>query len=248
VIRLEGVSFAPGGKTVLDQVALTVNAGEVVVVQGSRAAGKSALLRIAAARLVPDAGAVWISSRNVGDLQRSSLPLVRRNIAYLPAAAPLVEEDSALENVMLALAVRGWEVAASEAGALRALFVLGLDDRRNTPARVLSAGERQLVALARALAGSPPLMVLDEPTAGLGGDDRERVLAALTTARDEGVAVLAASSDEAFVQAALQRSARRVRLEAGRLSGGLPGIALVPRPAPMPVETTSMYHQGRRVS
>jgi ABC-type ATPase involved in cell division len=230
VIRLEGVCFARGGRAVLDEITLAVNAAELVVVQGARAAGKSALLAIAAARLGPDAGQVWISDRNVGGLQRSSLPLVRRNIAYLPAAAPLVDDDSVLENVMLALGVRGWELAACEAGARRALFLLGLDDRRHDPVTALSAGERQLVALARTLAGTPPVIVLDEPAAGLDADDRHCVVAALAAARDEGSAVLAATSDDGLAAAIVQRGARRVRLEQGRLHGGLPGISLVPRP------------------
>jgi ABC-type ATPase involved in cell division len=230
LIRLEGVSFARDGRPVLDQVALAVNAGELVVVQGARAAGKSALLAICAARLAPDDGAVWISERNVGDLQRSSLPLVRRNISYLPAAPPLVADDSVLENVMLPLGVRGWEVDASEAGALRALFTLGLDERRAARVSALSAGERQLVALARALAGAPPVVILDEPAAGLDPDDRERVVTALDTTRAEGSTVLIATSDEAFAQQLAERSARRVLLDNGHLSGGLPGITLVPRP------------------
>jgi len=214
---------------VLDQVTLAASSAELVVVEGGRAAGKSVLLGIAAARLSPDAGTVWISDRNLGDLQRSSLPLVRRNISYLPPAPPFVDEDSVLDNVMLPLAVRGWELEASETGALRALFMLGLDDRRSVRVSDLSAGERQLVALARALAGAPAVMVLDEPAAGLGTDDRERVVAALAAARADGSAVLCASSDAAFAQALVQRNARRVRLEHGRLSGGLPGISLVPR-------------------
>jgi ABC-type ATPase involved in cell division len=230
LIRLEGVSFARDGRTVLDQVTLAVNTAELVVVQGARAAGKSALLAICAARLAPDSGSVWISERNVGDLQHASLPLVRRNISYLPPAAPLIDDESVLENVMLPLAVRGWEVDASETGALRALFTLGLDDRRSAPVGALSAGERQLVALARALAGAPPVLILDEPAAGLGPDDRERVAAALASARAEGGAVLCATSDDTFAQALAERSARKVRLEAGRLTGGLPGISLVPKP------------------
>jgi ABC-type ATPase involved in cell division len=229
LIRLEGVSFARDGRAVLDEVTLAVNTAELVVVQGSRAAGKSALLAICAARLAPDAGTVWISERNVGDLQRASLPLVRRNIAYLPPAPPLIDEDSVLENVMLPLAVRGWEVDASEAGALRALFALGLDEHRAAPVASLSAGERQLVALARALAGAPPVLILDEPAAGLGAADRERVAAALASARADGSAVLCATSDETFAQELAERTARKVRLENGRLSGGLPGISLVPR-------------------
>jgi ABC-type ATPase involved in cell division len=249
LIRLEGVSFAPGGKTVLDQVTLAVKAAELVVVQGPRAAGKSALLAIAAARLHPEAGAVWIADRSVGDLQRSSLPLVRRNVAYLPPSPPLLEDDSALENVMLALAVRGWQVADSEAEALRALFRLGIEDRRDQLVRTLSAGDRQLVALARALAGSPRLVILDEPTAGLGADDRARVLAALVAARDEGAAVLAATRDETFADWMVERHARRMRLEDGRLQGGLPGISLVPRLlVPDPAEVTELFNKMRGAS
>jgi ABC-type ATPase involved in cell division len=242
VIRLEGVCFARGGRTVLDQITLAVNAAELVVVHGARAAGKSALLAIAAARLAPDAGQVWISERQVGSLQSSSLPLVRRNIAYLPAAAPLIDDDSVLENVMLALAVRGWDVAPSETAARQALFLLGLDDRRDEPAATLSAGERQLVALARTLAGTPRLVVLDEPTLGLDADDRHCVVAALAAARDEGSAVLAATSDDGLAAAIVQRSARRVRLEQGRLSGGLPGISLVPRPMDEPTLVEARRH------
>jgi ABC-type ATPase involved in cell division len=229
LIRLEGVSFTRDGRPILDRITLAVNTGELVVVQGARAAGKSALLAICAARLAPDEGTVWISDRNVGDLQRSSLPLVRRNVSYLPPSPPLVDADSVLENVMLPLAVRGWEVDASETGALRALFTLGLDECRAASVTALSAGERQLVALARALAGAPPVVVLDEPAAGLGADDRERVVTALASARSEGSTVLCATSDEAFAQEIAERTARRVLLENGHLSGGLPGISLVPR-------------------
>jgi ABC-type ATPase involved in cell division len=232
LIRLEGVSFARHGRAVLDQVTLAVNTAELVVVQGARAAGKSALLAICAARLAPDAGSVCISERNVGDLQRASLPLVRRNISYLPAAPPFVDGDTVLENVMLPLAIRGWEVDASETAALRALFTLGLDDRRAAAVSALSAGERQLVALARALAGAPPVLVLDEPATGLGADDRERVVTALASARGDGSTVLCATGDETFAQDIAERNARRVLLENGHLSGGLPGITLVPRVQP----------------
>jgi ABC-type ATPase involved in cell division len=241
VIRLEGVCFARGGRAVLDQINLAVNGAELVVLQGARAAGKSALLAIAAARLSPDAGEVWISDRHVGGLQRSSLPLVRRKIAYLPAAPPMIDDESVLDNVMLALAVRGWDPTPSETGARRALFLLGLDERRGDRVDALSAGERQMVALARALAGTPPVIVVDDPSLGLDAADRERVVMALAAARDEGSAVLAATSDDGLAAALVHRKARRVRLEHGRLHGGLPGISLVPRPS----EVTEIDHPVR---
>jgi energy-coupling factor transporter ATP-binding protein EcfA2 len=72
-------------------------------------------------------------------------------------------------------------------------------------------------------------VVLDEPAAGLGADDRERVVAALASAREQGSTILCATSDEGFAREIAERSARRVLLENGHLSGGLPGISLVPR-------------------
>lgn len=229
MIRLEGIGFAREDLGVLDGVDLVVHPGELVVIQGGRAAGKSALLAIAAARRAPDRGRVWISSREVGDLQRASLPLVRRNVSYLPAGAPLLEDESALENVMLALAVRGADFPTSFAAASRALEVLGLAACANRRVDALSASERRLVALARALAGLPPLAVLDDPASGLGHEDQERILATLVAAQDDGTTVLLATSDEVFAQQVVACGGRRARLEKGRLTGGLPGISLLPR-------------------
>jgi ABC-type ATPase involved in cell division len=231
MIRLEGVCLSAGGRALLEDVHLAVTAGELVVVHGATGAGKSVLLAVAAARRVPRQGAVWISSRNLADLQRPSLPMVHRNVAYLPGDPPLLEEETILENVMLALAVRGAEVLASEEGARRALAMLAIEGDAGRRVGSLCAGQRRLVAVARALAGAPPVLVLDEPTLGLAAGDRDRVLDALVSVRDGGAAVLLATSDEPTAQVAAARGARRVRLEAGRLHGGLPGITLLPRPA-----------------
>jgi putative ABC transport system ATP-binding protein len=227
VIRLEGVCVSRGGKAVLADANLLVDRGELVVVHGPRGAGKSVLLSIAAARRSPDRGTVCLSSRNLADLQRASLPLVRRNVAYLPAPAPLLLAESALENVMLALAVRGVSVPDSEERARAALAQLGLGERADQPARDLSVGERQLTAIARALVGRPIAAVLDEPASALPGDDRERVMAMLCAARDQGTTILAATSDDSLAHALVQRGGRRVRLAEGRLAGG-PRMTLVP--------------------
>jgi cell division transport system ATP-binding protein len=243
VIRLEGVSFSRGGRAVLTEANLLVNRGELVVVLGPRGAGKSVLLAIAAARQTPDRGSVWVSSRNVGDLQRASLPLVRRNLSYLPAPAPLLAGESALENVMLALAVRGVGVDESEARARQALERVGLGERADRLVRTFGAGDRQLTAIARALVGAPAVAVLDEPAAGLGGDDRERVLAVLCAARDEGTTLLSATSDESLAHAFVQRGARRVRIAEGRLAGQ-PLMALVPESESGLIERAEARRQG----
>jgi ABC-type ATPase involved in cell division len=248
MIRLEGVRLSSAGRTVLDDVQLAVGAGELVAIHGPGGAGKSVLLAIAAARRQPDRGAVWIADRNVADLQRSSLPLVHRDLAYLPPDPPLLDDETALENVMLAVAVRGADVDGSETGAWRALSMLGAEPIAERRVATLATGERRLVALARALAGSPPVLVLDEPAAGLDRRAWDRTLGVLSSVRDHGATVLVATGDEETAQALGARGGRRVRLDGGRLHGGLPGITLLPRrpeePAAVAIARIELRRQG----
>jgi ABC-type lipoprotein export system ATPase subunit len=247
LIRLEGVCLSGDGHALLDDVCLAVTAGELLAIHGPAGSGKSLLLTIASARRAPAKGEVWIAERRMAGLQRSSLPLVHRDVAYLPPDPPLVEDETALENVMLALAVRGADVPASETGAMQALTTLGLQACAARRLDGLAGGERRLVALARALAGAAPVLVLDDPTAGLDRNERERALAALASARDGGTAVLLATSDDEAIEALTARGGRRARLDHGRLHGGLPGITLLPRrtdDASVPTARIELRRQG----
>ena len=223
MLRVIGVSLCRRGQTVLDQVSLQARVGELVVVEGERGAGKSTLLEIAAALRRPDQGEVWIADRDLTGLQRASLPYVRRNVGYAGAAVPLLRELTLGDNLDLALAARGHAPRPARAQGARALARLGLDSLAGRTVTALSDGERRLVALARALAGAPSLLVVDDPSSFLAAGDVEMVLSALLAAGQAGAAVLCASSDAAFVGAAARAGARRLRLEAGRvLAGGGP--------------------------
>src|SRR5258707_7941648 len=111
---------------VLDEVSLQVRAGELVVVEGTRASGKSSLARIAAVLRRPDLGEVWIGERDVAPLQDASLPYVRRNIGFYAGELPLLPGHSTLENVMLAAGARGFEPAQARELAVRALGRVGI--------------------------------------------------------------------------------------------------------------------------
>jgi ABC-type lipoprotein export system ATPase subunit len=229
VIWLEGIFSQRSGVPVLDGVTVGVSAGELAVLQGPVGSGKSTLLAIAAGLRTPDAGAVWLAERNITALQRSSLPFVRRNVGYLPQQALLIPDETALENVMLALAVRGEAVDAAEADAREVLAMLGDSSWEDRLAGSLSVGEQRLVALAGALVGPPPLVVLDEPAAALGDDEREAILQALGWVRSRAAAVLCATADARFADALVAAGGRRVHIEAGHIVGA-PPIGLVPVP------------------
>jgi ABC-type ATPase involved in cell division len=219
VIRLEGVALADERGSGLDHVSLAVSAGEIVVLAGGRGAGASSLLAIAAGVLGPDAGIVAVGDRELGALQSSSLPYVRRNIGYLPPEPPLMREETVLENVRVALAMRGWRLGQATAAAQKTLALLGIEAVADRPVATLSTPERRLTAIARTLVGPPPLLVLDEPSAALDTDDRARLVTALCWAAAGGAAVLCGTSDEGLALALGELGARTVTLAQGRVVG-----------------------------
>jgi ABC-type ATPase involved in cell division len=236
MLRILGVSLRVADRMVLDEVSLQVRAGELVVVEGQRASGKSMLARVAAVLRRPDAGELWIGERDVAALQDASLPFVRRNIGFFSGDLPLLP-TSALENVMLAAGARGFEPAQARELAVRALGRVGVVGAATRAPATLSAAEQRLVALARALAGAPPLLVLDDPSAHLAASDAGAVLSAILGVIEVGGAALCTSPDGAFAEAVVRAGGRRVRLESGRvLAGGGPigvvgGGAAARRPA-----------------
>jgi len=233
VIWLEGVSCQRDGSMVLDAVSLGVARSELIVIEGSAASGKSTLLELAAVVRMPDRGAVWFAGRNTASLQRASLPFVRRNIGYCTEDPFLLSEDTVLANVMMALAVRGEPPDRAEQAAREALALVKASDLESRPAASLSSGQKRAVALARALAGPPPLVVVDEPAVGFGDEARATVAAALSSARDLGAAVLAATADSTLAAVLVGAGGRRIHLEQGHIAGA-PAIGLVPTLMPSP--------------
>ena len=206
---------------------MQARAGELLVIEGGRAAGKTLLLEIAGARRRPDSGEVWIANHNLMTLQRDSLPFVRRNIGLASTVPRFLSGLSVLENVMLPLGARAAPLAWTREAALRALGKVGVLGLATQNTQTLSTSEARLIAIARALAGSPPLVLLDDPSAYLAPADTGAVLSALMGAAHSGAAVVCASADGAFSSAAARAGARRLRLEAGRVSVGAGPLALV---------------------
>jgi ABC-type ATPase involved in cell division len=233
VIWLEGVSILRQGSPALENITIGVAGAELVVLLGSSGSGKSSLLQVMAGVRAPDSGAVWIAEHNIVGLQASSLPYVRRNIGYLPPEPLHIPDETVLENIMLALAVRGQDIESAEADAREILAMVGDSVWEARQVRHLSTGQQRLVALARALVGPPPLLILDEPAAGLGGEEREAVKSALLWARDQGCAVLCATADASFSESLVEAGARQVRLADGRIVGA-PAIGLVPTLSALP--------------
>ena len=197
----------------VDDVSVSVEAGEFVAVVGPSGCGKTTLLLVAGGLLRPENGEVSIDGTDPYSLSGEQRARFRaEQIGFVFQQFHLVPYLNVLDNVMAPALVTGETSARERAGILVERF--GLADRLGHRPGQLSTGERQRVALARALLNEPRVILADEPTGNLDGDNSEQVLQALKTFADEGGAVLLVTHDPDAVAFA----GRQVVLQGGQLA------------------------------
>jgi len=213
VFRQGGVELA-----VLNGVDLALEPGEIVALVGPSGAGKSTMLHVAGLLERPDGGAVMIRGRDCGALSDEHRTLLRRRaLGFVYQFHHLLPEFSALENVMLPQMIAGLARAAARRKAEVLLGRVGLAERlSHRPAR-LSGGEQQRVAIVRALANDPKILLADEPTGNLDHTTAASVMQTLIEiVRAQGLAALIATHNLELAG----RLDRIVALEDGRLHAG----------------------------
>ena len=155
-LRLEGVGYDVGGKTLLSDISLAVDPGRRLVVMGANGAGKSLLLRLCHGLIAPTAGrCIWAD----GSISAHAQAMVFQR--------PILLRRSVAANLDYPLALRGLSRQARRATVARTLDRFGLGPLADRPARLLSGGEQQRLALARAWSMQPEVLFLDEPTSAL---------------------------------------------------------------------------------
>ncbi|WP_372422718.1 ATP-binding cassette domain-containing protein [Salinarimonas chemoclinalis] len=187
-LRLEGIGFEAGGRRLLDGVDLAVPRGARIAIVGPNGAGKSLTLRIAHGLLAPTSGRVAWSGPAAGAARagRGHAMLFQR---------PVLLRRSARANLTHALALHGFARAERRRRADDALARFGLAALGDSPARVLSGGEQQRLAMARAWALGPELIFLDEPTAALDPAATRGVEDVIRAFQAEGVAIVMTTHD-----------------------------------------------------
>jgi len=202
VAEVAGLAKRFGGTVVLDGLDASFTAGRLHAVTGPSGSGKTTLLHLLAGLDLPDRGTVTVDGVEVTSLDRAGrADLRRRKMAYVGQQAGLVPHLSALENIELALALR--EIAEPRLPALAALEAVGLAERATQRVARLSQGERARVALARAAAARPALLLADEPTSRLDGANAIAVAILLARlARDSGAAVVCCTHDPLVIEQA----------------------------------------------
>jgi ABC-type lipoprotein export system ATPase subunit len=201
VVRVHALDKSYGSGTrarvVFDGLEASFDGGCFTVVTGPSGSGKTSLLNLVAGLDLPDAGDVEVLGTPLGRLDRSARAAFRaRHVAYVGQDPVLVPFLTAAENVQLGLSLRGLERAEGLARAERALGAVDLTLRAGQRVSRLSAGERERVAVARALAAEPAVLLADEPTARLDQANTLLLVELLTRwARTSGAAVICATHD-----------------------------------------------------
>ena len=168
MIQLENITKSFGSLQVLRGIDLQIEKGEVVSIVGPSGAGKTTLLQIMGTLDAPDTGMVRIDGTEVGRMKEKELSAFRnRRIGFVFQFHQLLPEFTALENVMIPALIAGLGRREAQSSALEMLNLLGLADRAAHKPSELSGGEKQRVAVARALINHPAVVLADEPSGSL---------------------------------------------------------------------------------
>ena len=206
-------SYLPGTFALRD-VTLEVHKGEFVFLTGPSGAGKTTLLKLLFAAEQPSEGQIVLRGRNIARLRDSAIPGLRRRIGVVFQDFKLLTRRSVEDNVAIALEVLGRHPREIRRRTFGLLKQVGLQHRRHHLPLSLSGGEQQRIALARALAGEPELLLADEPTGNLDPDLTLEIMDLIAHASARGTTVIVATHDHSLVE---RYGRRTLHLEGGRV-------------------------------
>ncbi len=204
-----------GENRVLKGIDVKLRAGELTLLKGPSGSGKTTLLSILGCILTPTSGELEIAGESTAGLGAEGLAdLRRRHVGFVFQSYNLFPTLTATQNIMLALDLKGASAVNAAQIAAAALAEVGLSHRANAFPGQLSGGEKQRVAIARSLAGSPSVILADEPTAALDSENGKSVMALLAeVAKDKSRAVLAVTHDHRT----LAYADRVIKIEDGQI-------------------------------
>ena len=176
MIQLEGITKSFGSLQVLKGIDLEINSGEVVSIVGPSGAGKTTLLQIMGTLDDPDAGTVSIDGTNLSRMKQKELSAFRnKHIGFVFQFHQLLPEFTAIENIMIPAFIAGVSNREALTRASEILDFMGLKERASHKPNELSGGEKQRVAVARALINNPAVILADEPSGSLDSHNKEEL-------------------------------------------------------------------------
>jgi len=215
VIDFDNVGLRYGmGPEVLRDVSFDIPKHSFQFLTGPSGAGKTTLMRLMFMSLQPTRGFVRVFGRDITTIPQRELPTLRRRVGIVFQDFRLLDHLTTYENVALPLRVRGKEEASYRTDVIELLQWVGLGDRVNVLPPILSGGEKQRAAIARALIDQPEILLADEPTGNVDAPLARRLLRLFLEMNKLGTAVIIATHDLSLMD---QVDARRMILSEGRL-------------------------------
>ncbi len=215
MIKFENVGLRYGmGPEILRDISFHIEPGSFQFLTGPSGAGKSSLLRLLFLSMRPTRGLINVFGKNTAELQSPDFPTIRRRIGIVFQDFRLLDHLTTYENVALPLRVQGREERSYRGDVVELLNWVGLSDRINVMPSVLSGGEKQRAAIARALIDRPELLLADEPTGNLDPSLSRRILRLFIELNRSGTSVVIATHDLDLMD---QFQAKRLVLNDGRL-------------------------------
>ena len=199
MIELKDVSTIYEDFLALDGVNLEIKDGEFVSLVGPSGAGKSTLLRLMTRELKPSQGEISIDGINIAELTNKEIPLLRRKIGTIFQDFKLLSRKNSFENVAFALEVSGAETEEINEDVPKVLNIVGLTDKAKNFPHQMSGGERQRLAIARALIHRPRILLADEPTGNLDMLNGYDVVKLLMKINEFGTTVILATHNREIV-------------------------------------------------
>ena len=213
--------YSKGKITALDNVDLSIDKGEFIVLVGASGAGKSTLIRLLVREELPSVGKIVVAGRDITRIKERDLPFYRRNVGIVFQDFKLLPNKTVYENVAYALEVADEPDKVISDKVPRILRLVGLKDRADNYPDELSGGERQRTSIARALVHNPKLLIADEPTGNLDEKNTAEVIDLLLRINKTGTIVMLATHDLDIVNSLKKRVICLNRGKLQQVSGGV---------------------------
>ena len=199
----------------LEDINFTVEKGEFVFLTGPSGAGKTTVLKLLYREEIPTMGSVIVNETDIGHLSQGKVPYYRRGIGFVFQDFKLLFDRSVNENIALPLEITGSNPEYTRTVAAEAVKKIGLSGREKLNPWHLSGGEKQKVAIARALITNPPILLADEPTGNLDDYSTWEIMEMFTEINKKGTTVIVATHNREIME---KLGGRVIKLDKGRMA------------------------------
>lgn len=214
LIRMFHVYRRYGSKAALFDINLEIYKNEFIFITGPSGAGKSTLLKLLYLGEPASEGQIIVDGINLSRISKSRIPFLRRKIGIIFQDFKLINSKTVFENVALVLEAAGKPQQFVKKKVASLLRTVGMEDKQNSFPPSLSGGEQQRIAVARAVAGDPTIILADEPTGSLDAESAEQITGLLKEFHIRGSTVIVATHDREFIR---RSGGRKIYLKQGRI-------------------------------